>query len=127
MSLSPAELAVLGTIGGAIAGGAFSTIAVIVTRRSEERTQFRKLVVEAAVTNWKALFEHTTARGGQISPLSDFIVHATKVCELALSGNLDASNAKAELAKINALMSVLSENASAVTAGTAYKGAQRGG
>jgi hypothetical protein len=113
--MSPAELAVLGTLGGTLAGGLFSMIVAIVSKRSEERRQFRELVVKAAIENWKTLYEG--AKSGGVSPMTDFIVHASKVCDLALTRNLTAENARGELKKINALMTILHENAVAVSKG----------
>ena len=119
MNLTPAELAVLGTLGGAVAGGFFSTVVSIYNRKSEEKQQFRELVIRASIENWKHVSE--ISRPGLISPLTDYIVHTAKICELALDGKLGANNVRSELEKINKLMAILEENAIAVARGQRAK------
>jgi len=78
MNLSPAELAVVGTLSGAFLGGFFSAIIAFINRRSEERKHFREIVVKTALENWKHVSQISAAT--RIPPLTDFIYHMMKMC-----------------------------------------------
>ncbi len=105
MNLTPTEIAVLGTLGGAFIGGLFTAIAAFINKQSEEKRHFRELVVKVAAEHWQRVSEISTAR--KMPPLTDYIVHTVKMCDLALNHNLTAENIKPKLEEISALMDVM--------------------
>ena len=109
MSLSPELIAVIGTLGGAIVGAISASVAAIVNKHSEERKHFRALVVNAALENWKHISSVSQSR--VLFPLEHYIVHTTKMCELALDNKLTPKNTKQKLDEIDAVMKILAEHA----------------
>ncbi len=109
MTLTPSELTVLATLGGAVVGALPSTISLFVNKNIEVSKQFNELVVKAAIESWKSHVAHS--KGGAIFPLEHYIIHTSKMCELALNKNISPENVKAELHKINDIMKLLEENA----------------
>jgi len=98
MSLSSVELAIIGTLGGAIVGGVFTVIIAVINKRSEERKHYRELIVNASIENWKHLSEISKAK--YIQPMSDFIFHMVKVCDLALDKKTNINNIQQKLDEI---------------------------
>ena len=108
MVLSPGELAVVGTIGGAIIGALPSVVSSILNRKTDEKKHFNELVVKAATENWKFVAEHSKA----VMPLEHYIIHTAKMCEFALSGEpLTPEATEKRLKEIDAVMAVLANHA----------------
>lgn len=107
--MNPTEIAVFGTLGGAFIGGLFTAIAAFINKRSEEKRHFRELVVKTAAEHWKNVAEMSTTT--KMPPLTDYIVHTVKMCDLALNNELTSKNVKPKLEEISALMDVLYEHA----------------
>jgi hypothetical protein len=111
MALSPEELAVVGTICGAIIGALPSFVSSILNRKSDERKNFNELVVKAATKNWKFVAENSKA----VMPLEHYIIHTAKMCEFALSGEpLTPETTQKKLSEIDAVMTVLANHAISV-------------
>lgn len=114
MSLSPEELAVVGTLGGAVIGALPSFITSLLNRRTEEQRHFQELTVRAATESWKFIAENSRSRG--ILPLEHFIIHTAKMCEFAFSGEkITPETTAARLKEIDAVMQVLVEHAHSVS------------
>lgn len=113
MNLTATELAVFGTLGGALIGGLFSFITAFFSKRSEERQHFRELVVNTAASHWRNVAEISSSQ--RMPPLTDYIVHTVKMCDLALSNKLTAENVKEKLEEISTLMDILTEHANSVS------------
>ena len=111
--MNPTELAVFGTLGGAFIAGFFTAIAAFINKRSEEKRHFRELVVKTAAEHWKHVAEISTA--SKMPPLTDYIVHTVKMCDLALNTKLTAENIKPKLDEISALMDVMYKHAENVS------------
>ena len=108
MSLSPQELTVVAGLGGAIIGAMPGLISSLINRRTEERKQFKELVIKAAIESWKTTVEHSKA----VMPLEHYIVHSAKMCEFVLSDKkVTAETMRAHLQEVGALMDVLSVHA----------------
>ena len=113
MYFSSEELTVIGTLGGAFVGALSSTIISMVNKRSDEKRHFRELVVKTASEHWRHVAEISTAK--TMPPLTDYIVHIVKMCDLALNDKLTADNVKPKLQEISALMDILYEHAKNVS------------
>lgn len=109
MSFNPNELVVLATLGGAIVGTLPGIISTFVNKKSDEKKQFNEMVVKAATESWKTHVEHAS---GGILPLEHYIIHTSKMCDLALNGKINTKNAKQKLSEIDSLMTILAEHAS---------------
>jgi hypothetical protein len=113
MALSPAELAVVGTIGGAIIGALPAFVTSLINRRAEERRHFKDMVVKAAMENWKFVAENSASRA--VLPMEHYIIHTAKMCEFAFSDEpITPETTKKCLAEIEAIMTVLVEHARTV-------------
>jgi hypothetical protein len=114
MSLSPEELVVVGTLGGAIVGALPSFVSSILNRKVDEKKHFTEMVVKAATENWKFVAEKSASRA--ILPLEHYIIHTAKMCEFAFSGAtvIPESTAKC-LKEIEAVMNVLANHAASVS------------
>jgi hypothetical protein len=110
--MNPTELAVFGTLGGAFIAGLFAAIAAIINKRSEEKRHFRELVVKTAAEHWRLVAEISTA--SKMPPLTTYIVHTVKMCDLALNTKLTAANIKPKLDEITALLDVMYEHSANV-------------
>lgn len=115
MNLSPAELAVLGTIGGTIAGGIFTAIAAFIAKRSEERKHFRELIVKTAFENWKHVSQISAVPF--MPPLTDYIVHMVLMCDLVLNKKIDSKNIQSKLDEIKAIGDILNKHAINISKG----------
>lgn len=110
MALSPGELAVLASLGGALVGAVPGLVSSFLSKQSDERKHFKELVFKAATDSWKT---HAEIGNGRVLPLEHYIIHTAKMCEVALSDEeLTAESMKKQLQKISALMDVLAEHAS---------------
>src|SRR3990167_2055914 len=113
MNLSPAELAVVGTLSGAFVGGLFSAIIVFINKRSEERKHFREIVVKTALENWKHVSQISAAT--RIPPLTDFVFHMMKMCELVVNKKVNSKNIQAKLHEISELNNIVAEHSGNVS------------
>lgn len=110
MPLSPGELAVVASLGGAVVGAIPGLVSSYLRKRFEERKQFKELVVKAAIESWKTHAEHGS---GQMLPLEHYIIHTAKMCEFALADKqVTPASMKVHLQEVSALMDVLAEHAS---------------
>lgn len=109
MNLNPTEIAVIGTLGGTFIGGLFTAVATLINKQSEEKRHFRELVVKTASEHWSRVAQLPTTKS--IPPLTDYIVHTVKMCDLVFNKELTSKNVKPKLEEISALMDVLHEHA----------------
>ncbi|HMV16308.1 MAG TPA: hypothetical protein PLD21_09410 [Rhodocyclaceae bacterium] len=115
MSLSPEELAVVGTLGGALIGALPQFVSSLLNRRTEEKRQFRELAVRSAIESWKFIAEHSGGAG--VMPLEHYIMHTALMCEFTFSGEkVTAEAASEKLREIDSVMQVLFSHAKSVTA-----------
>jgi len=84
MALSPEELVVVASLGGAAIGSLPSLISAFVSRRAENKRHFNELIFRAATESWKLVAEKSSSR--IILPLEHYIIHTAKMCEFAFSG-----------------------------------------
>ena len=113
MNLSPAELAVFGTLGGAFVGGFFTTVIAFINKRSEERRHFRELVVKISAEHWKLVAQISTHK--IMPPLTDYIVHTAMMCDLILNKKIDSKNIQTKVKEISDLMRILEQHATEVS------------
>jgi hypothetical protein len=115
MNLSPQELTIVGTLGGAIVGALPGIISSFLNRRTEERKQFKELVVKAAIESWKT---HVELAGNRFMfPLEHYIIHTAKMCEFALSDKkLTPESMDQHLKELSAVMDVLVKHAESPSA-----------
>jgi len=113
MDLSPAELAVFGTLGGALVGALSATAIAFINKKSEEKKHFRELVVKTAAEHWRHVSQISASN--RMPPLTDYIVHTAKMCDLILNKNLDKSNIQSRLEELDEVMIALEKHANKVT------------
>jgi hypothetical protein len=109
MNLSPAELAVFGTLGGAFVAGLFGAIIAFINKRSEEKKHLRELIVKTSTEHWQFVVE--TAESNIMPPLINYIVHTAMMCDLILNKKLSSKNIQNKLKEIDSLMDVLHHHA----------------
>jgi hypothetical protein len=110
MALSPAELAVVASLGGAVVGALPGLVSSFLIKRSDERKQFKELVAKAAIESWKMHAEHAGTRA--MLPLEHYIIYTAKMCEFALADKkATAETMRTHLHEVSALMEVLAEHA----------------
>jgi len=108
--MSPEVLGVVATLGGTVIGALPGLISSSINRKSEERKQFRELVIKAAIESWKTRVQHQSTVA--ILPLEHYIIHTAKMCELALSEkSITPEQMKHHLQEIENLMTILVEHA----------------
>lgn len=108
MNLSPAELAVFGTLGGGFVAGLFSAIIAFINKRSEERRHLRELIVKTAADHWKLVSE--VAASNVMPPLSSYIVHTAMMCDLILNKKINAENIQTKLKEVDAVMDIVHDH-----------------
>jgi lipase chaperone LimK len=112
MALSPEELAVVASLGGAVVGALPGLVSSFLTKRSDERKQFKELVVKAAIESWKTHAAHAGTRA--MLPLEHYIIYTAKMCEFALADKkVTAESMRTHLQEVSALMEVLVQHAKA--------------
>jgi hypothetical protein len=110
MALSPEVLAIVASLGGAFVGAIAVLGSSYLTKRSDERKQFKELAVKAAIESWKTHVEH--AGKSAIFPLEHYIIHTAKMCEFAFADKkVTSESMKTYLQEVSALMEVLAEHA----------------
>lgn len=114
MSVPPEVVAVLGTIGGGVIVGLFGVWTAKIQAKAANQRHFRELVVTAATDGWKLRAAQGTA--GKLPPLEHAIIHAAKMCEIALADEtLTPEALREKLEAIRALMDVLAEHVESVS------------
>lgn len=93
--MSPEVIAIVGTLGGVLLTSLFNLGNNWMSKRSEERTKIRELVINAAIENWKEKTDQTLklqamtpSPNARIYPLDFFIVYMAKICDVALKPNV---------------------------------------
>ena len=109
MNLSPAELAVLGTLGGAILGGLFTTLIAFINKRTEEKRHFRELIFKSAVEEWKqhnimSIEAMKAGRKVAMEPLLTYIFQLMQISEKLNSGELTKENVLQKLTEVREFM-----------------------
>jgi hypothetical protein len=109
MSLAPGELALVGSLGGAIVGAIPGLVALFLNRQSEERKQFKELVFKSALESWKLRVDKT----GIIPPLETYVIHAAAMCEFAFAKKkITPEDMAKHLQELSAVMEVMAEHSS---------------
>jgi ribosomal protein S3AE len=112
--MSPEVLAVFASLGGAVIGAVPGLISSFINRKVEDKKQFRELVIKAATESWKTHIEHSASKG--ILPLEHYIIHTSKMCEIALSGEkITPEKMSSHLQELDSVMRVLVEYAKVQT------------
>jgi len=95
MNLSPAELAVFGTLGG-VAITAFASITTtLINKRTEERKHLREQIVKTSLEYWQKHYELVKSANGkltQVVPLDAYLVHITAVMTAVMDKKLTPEN-----------------------------------
>ena len=93
--MSPEMIAIVGTLGGVLLTSLFNLGNNWMSKRSEERTKIRELVINAAIENWKEKTDQmlklqamSPSPNARIYPLDFFIVYMAKICDVALKPNV---------------------------------------
>src|SRR5438046_1341091 len=98
-------------VGAAVS--AFSAILVIwITKRYEDKRQFREVVLKAAIENWKQQHEDwkTHQRAVRIAPLDLYVLNMVKLVELVLDKRVTAHNIDFKLQEIDRILAKAKEH-----------------
>ncbi|MBU2564475.1 hypothetical protein KKA23_02765 [Patescibacteria group bacterium] len=88
--ISPQIILLIGTLGGTLIGVMSSLITVFITKKYEEKKDYRKTLLETSIINWKRMSEFALKNGGTLFPLDSFIIYNSKLMN-AISKNPDLS------------------------------------
>lgn len=110
MDLDATQIAVLGTLGGAIIAGICTVAVAFINKRSEEKKHFRELVIKTASENWKYVAEKSTAT--IMPPLHTYIVNTVQMCDLAMTKRLSPETVKQKLKESSEIMDIMLEHSS---------------
>jgi CO dehydrogenase/acetyl-CoA synthase gamma subunit (corrinoid Fe-S protein) len=115
MEISPTTLALI-TTGSALLGvivtSFFNLRTTRITKESEERKHQKELVFNAAIENWKQMYDFAKAsglkfktRGASVDlmPLDLFLVHMVGLSDILFDPNLTADTLKARMAEVDKL------------------------
>lgn len=120
---APVIAAIAALIGAGVAGF-LQLLSQWLTRRSEERRQFRQLVVQTAIENWRfcsdlAVKEAEANPGtrNEIHPLDTFLLHMIKFSELLDERHLTPEVVRTKLQEAQAIINVATEESRKFVAG----------
>ena len=116
MQIDAATATVIAAIVGAGVGGLVTLIGQCLTQRSKERMQFRQIVMQAAIKNWRVSNEEASKyieAGHKVTryPLDTFILHMMKLTELLNQRNVTPELVKAKLEEVKAVTAIAVEHA----------------
>jgi hypothetical protein len=93
--MPPEQIGIIGALSGVLITSLVNLANNWMTKRSEERTKIRELVINAAIENWKEKTEQTLklqamhpSPNARLYPLDFFIVYMAKICDVALKPNV---------------------------------------
>jgi hypothetical protein len=109
MTLSPAELAVLGTLLGILIPSCFNYFQNKSRQKSEEKKHLYTLAINAAIQHWGRL--HEGRKGEDIIPIDIYMVHMTKLSEELLSETLTPENVGTKLKKVDDIVDAMKKYA----------------
>ncbi|MDP1760459.1 MAG: hypothetical protein Q8L01_03395 [Candidatus Woesebacteria bacterium] len=91
-------LLLIGTLGGASIGAISAIITTIVTKIYEDKKELRRILLDAAITDWKQAHELAIRSGGnkKLFPLDSYLIHHSKILDAILA----KKTSKEELEKI---------------------------
>jgi hypothetical protein len=105
MNINPTTLALI-IAGAGFLGAIVPSVLALriarITKDSEERKHHKEIVVKAAIENWKqvAEFMFKGNLSGKLTPLDTFIVHMSKLADVAFDPTTNLDNLKERLAEI---------------------------
>ena len=87
--MAPEVSALVGSLVGVFIASGFHLVNNWITKRSDERRQFRELVINSAIANWQGISDRLLAlrqQGVNVTfyPLDVFIIYMTRVCDTCL-------------------------------------------
>lgn len=80
--MTPQELTVIGTLGGALIGSLATLAVTWLSKRSEDKRHHRQMVINTAVENYKAQIDAAKITGGKVLSLDYYVIHMLKLAEL---------------------------------------------
>jgi len=99
MSLSPTEVAVLGTLGGAAVAAASAILTTFINRKFEDRKHLREQIMRTSVDYWQKHHECIrSANNGKLSkiaPLDTYVIHVCALMSRVMDTELTPSNVAA--------------------------------
>jgi hypothetical protein len=99
MSLSPTELAVLGTLGGAAVAAASAILTTFINRKFEDRKHLREQIMRTAIDYWQKHHELIKAANNgklsKIAPLDTYVVHICALMNRVMDTELTTANVAA--------------------------------
>ena len=106
MFLSPSELAVSGTLGGVAITATASVIITLINKRSEERNHLKKLLMDAAVEQYKQdnirfVESMKLDKSVKLLPLDTYIIHLMKLSEVLLDSEITKETIADKLRQIH--------------------------
>ena len=110
--MSPEAIAITGTLGGVLLASLFNVVNSWISKRSEERRQFRELIIKGAIEEWKGITERQlkmSERGYNVTfyPLDIYMVHMTQVCNTCLKSNVSRETLIREVRDAGATLDAL--------------------
>ena len=114
MDLSPAELAVFGTLAGAAIAAGTSILTTLINKRSEERKHLREQIIRALIEYWQKHHELIMSAEGKIKrvmPLDTYLVHVAAVMSEIMTTKLTPENVPALLEKAHKISKAAADQA----------------
>jgi hypothetical protein len=108
INLSPEIAGLIGTGIGALS----SIIMLFISKKYEEKKEFRKTFIEAGIKNWEGVknIAQNNRSGGKLSPLDTFIIHQAKLLKLIEGGRLCKCEIKNFLKESKEVIDIFSEH-----------------
>ena len=80
------ELLLVGTLGGAFIGALSSIFTTYIIKKFEEKKEYRKILLEAAITDWEKSNEIIIKSGKAkwLMPLDSYIIYHSKILNAVL-------------------------------------------
>ena len=117
MELNAQVWTVISTLAGTFIGSLFTYLATRTAARSEERRQYKEVVIKAALENWKEGREHakewakSTHQPVLYAPLDLYLIHAAKLIELTVNKKFRASDVASILGEVHEVSRAAMESA----------------
>lgn len=106
MEINPTSLAIivtLSSLAGVVITSIFNLLNTRITKKSEEISHRRELVIKAAIESWKQEMEIYRANGEPtlLAPLDLYIVHMLKFTDAILNDEITAANIEEKMKEVS--------------------------
>lgn len=96
MNLSPAELAVFGTLGGAFIGAMSAIITSFINKYFEGQKYLREQIIRTSIEYWQKHHELIRAANNgklsQVVPLDSYLIHVTAIMSEIMNKKITPDN-----------------------------------